>query len=614
MASTSAGLMETRADQQIKECIDTSKNFAVIAGAGSGKTTSLITALKYIRDNHGNKLNRGGKKVACITYTNRAVEVISNRLDWDDLFSVSTLHTFLWQEVKRYSKDIRDALQETIIPAYIEKKREEDNGGQSKKAVKARAKIASYESDIEALNKVSSFSYNDTNFSDYSKGLLGHDDVIRVSANLISNHDILRQILGQKYPYIVVDEAQDTFEDVVEALNILSEPVGLPVVGYFGDPQQQIYDKRAGDFSPSGDYSIIPKEENFRCSIKVIDLLNAFRTDIQQFPAGKNKDVEGSVEITLILAEEPTESRRRYSEEQLEGASQKYEQVLKEWGWDERSDIKSLFLVRQMIARRQGFPSLQSLFTGIYASSRAQEDYESGGHYLLKPFITTIYPLMTAYHQKNSRELLDILRKTSPAFDPVGVNAQKSLADMQELSNRFLERLNDLWVNHTLKEILSYCKDVDLCKLSERLCDDLLREPRQEYNSETDENDKGDWLADKFFQMSSEEIGQFVEFINENTPYSTQHGVKGEEYNDVVVVFDDTEAAWNNYSFTKMLTPNISGQPTEGQSDRTRKLAYVCFSRAEENLRIILFTLDPNAAKNELLEKDFFSEDQIIIG
>lgn len=614
MASPSKEPIETNADKKIKECIDAYRNFAVIAGAGSGKTTSLISALKYIRDNHGNILNRDGKKVVCITYTNRAVEVISSRLDWDGLFSVSTLHTFLWQEVKRFSLDIRNALQGHIILAYIEKKRTEDNGGQSQKAIKARAKVDAYEADIEALDQVNSFSYNDTNFSNYSKGLLGHNDVIKVSAYLISNHDILRKILGQKYPYIMVDEAQDTFEDVVEALNALSEPEGSPIVGYFGDPQQQIYDKRAGNFSPSGDYLIIPKEENFRCSVKVIDLLNAFRTDIQQFPAGDNKNVEGSVEIKLVLAEEPTEPRRRYSEEQLERTSHRYEEALREWGWSERENIKSLFLVRQMIARRQGFPSFQALYTGKYASSRAQEGYEKGDHYLIKPLFTTIYPLISADKENNSREIFDILRKTSPAFDPDGVNAQKSLSEMQELSSKCLERLNYLWANHTIKEILVYCKDVSLCKLSERLCDDLAREPRQEYNPETDESDKGDWLADEFFQMGTEEIGPLVEFISESTPYSTQHGVKGEEYKNVVVVFDDTEAAWNNYSFTKILTPNMSGQPTEGQSDRSTKLAYVCFSRAEENLRILLFTQNPSAAKEELLANDLFTEDQIKIG
>ncbi len=68
-----------------------------------------------------------------------------------------------------------------------------------------------------------------------------------------------------------------------------------------------------------------------------------------------------------------------------------------------------------------------------------------------------------------------------------------------------------------------------------------------------------------------------------------------------------------NYSFTKTLTPNTSGKPTEGQYDRSRNLAYVCFSRAEENLRILLFTRDPDAAKTELISNGLFGENQISI-
>ena len=75
----------------------------------------------------------------------------------------------------------------------------------------------------------------------------------------------------------------------------------------------------------------------------------------------------------------------------------------------------------------------------------------------------------------------------------------------------------------------------------------------------------------------------------------------------------DTDAAWNNYSFTKMLTPNTSGDPTEGQYNRSRKLAYVCFSRSEKNLRILLFTPDPETAKKELVSNNLFEENQISI-
>ena len=76
-------------------------------------------------------------------------------------------------------------------------------------------------------------------------------------------------------------------------------------------------------------------------------------------------------------------------------------------------------------------------------------------------------------------------------------------------------------------------------------------------------------------------------------------------------MFDDVEAAWNQFSFTKTLTPQTSGGPTEGQLEKSRKLAYVCFSRAMKNLRILLFTPNAESARDELLEAGMFSADQI---
>lgn len=72
-------------------------------------------------------------------------------------------------------------------------------------------------------------------------------------------------------------------------------------------------------------------------------------------------------------------------------------------------------------------------------------------------------------------------------------------------------------------------------------------------------------------------------------------------------MFDDTEANWNNYNFSRLLTPGTAGGAlTEGQRDRGTKLAYVCFSRAERDLRIILFTPSPESAKAELVASEPF--------
>ena len=62
-------LVPTEADAKISECIDNEVSFSVIAGAGSGKTTSLVEALKRIRVKRGETLRKNGQRVVCVTYT-----------------------------------------------------------------------------------------------------------------------------------------------------------------------------------------------------------------------------------------------------------------------------------------------------------------------------------------------------------------------------------------------------------------------------------------------------------------------------------------------------------------------------------------------------------------
>ncbi len=608
-------LIETGADIQIISCIDEKRNFSVIAGAGSGKTTSLVSALSYIRAKDGPSLRRDARQVACITFTNRARDVISERLGWDDLYLVATLHSFLWAEIKRFVPDIRKCLIEVIIPSHIEKQREKDKGGNSKAAIAAREKAAALEVDLELVADVTIFKYDDTStFSNYPEGRLSHDDVIALAGALISGNETLQRIIGQKYPYIFVDEAQDTFNEILTAINDICANEGLPIVGYFGDPMQQIYDRRAGDFHGPEGSLVIPKEENFRCSPPVIRLLNAFRTDVEQIPAGKNAETDGSVELYLVAAEAPEGPRKTYTEEQLERTAQRFEELLDSWGWREQEGLKLLFLVRQMIARRLGFIGLHRLFTGKYASTRAQEDYESGEYMLLKPFTRSIWSLVSNFREGNKKEVIDILRAYSPAFDPEGENSARSIREMLQLAEALVRELSGIWDASNLGEILRFVRDRQLYPFPERLMEELEREPmEEEYNEEFHSQDKGRWLADEFFQMDTYELATYIDFLNDKTPFSTQHGVKGEEYLNVCTVFDDTEAGWNNYSFTKMLTPATAGEGTEGQMERSRKLAYVCFSRAVEHLKIVLFTPNPDASKAELIQAELFTEEQISI-
>lgn len=599
-------------DCQIRVLIDSMTNFSVVAGAGSGKTGSLVKALNYIYASYGQQMLATGQKVACITYTNAAVTVIKKRTNLNELFVVSTIHGFMWNQISTYQEDIRHAIKEHIIPQRIEKKQEKTKGN-SKEAIKARAQIVRLNHAFSAIEHTPSFHYNENGYSDFTKGDLGHDDIIDIASNLIVNNKSLRRIIGQRFPYIFIDEAQDTFPNVLDAFNSISKNIGLPITGYFGDPIQQIYEKRAGHFQGPPGSSTIEKKINYRCSTAVINLLNAIRPELQQEPGAEN--VEGSVELLLISAEIGEGERKTYSLRQLQNNISNFDRALALFGWQEDKEVKQLYLTRQMIALRLGFSKLNKLFTGPYSSQNSEDAFKEGTHYLISPFTNTLVPLLQHFASDNWAAVSTLLRENSPALDPDGKNKNRSLREVSSEIKKCIEELTFLWKTGTTREILRFAKENDLIQSNERLDDQLLRAPRTEdYEDEIHYLDKGDWLCDEFFNLTCEELPKFYNFISNMTAYSTQHGVKGDEFPKVLVVFDDTEANWNQYSFSKLFTPQTSGkEPTEGQKTKSYNLAYVCFSRAAKDLKIILFTNNPESAKREILSSHLLHPSSIKI-
>ena len=101
--------IDDHVDAEIKMCFskDNSKSFFMFAGAGSGKTRSLINALSFLDKEMGTKLSAHSKQVAVITYTNAACDEISERLQYNPVFAVSTIHSFVWELIKNHQSDIK---------------------------------------------------------------------------------------------------------------------------------------------------------------------------------------------------------------------------------------------------------------------------------------------------------------------------------------------------------------------------------------------------------------------------------------------------------------------------------------------------------------------------
>ncbi len=94
------------------------------------------------------------------------------------------------------------------------------------------------------------------------------------------------------------------------------------------------------------------------------------------------------------------------------------------------------------------------------------------------------------------------------------------------------------------------------------------------------------------------------EFLEGRTPFTTQHKTKGTEFDNVFIILDN--GGWTNYNFEYFFTERAG---KESIIERTRKLFYVCCTRAKE--RLAVYYHNPNDAVIEKA-KEWFGEQNII--
>ena len=106
------------------------------------------------------------------------------------------------------------------------------------------------------MSKTSRFTYETG--SDYQNGILGHSDIIKMVPELIGQHPLLKFVVAQQFPFIFVDESQDTVAEVVDALKAVQKHAsGGFCLGFFGDPMQKIYPTGVGPIKSESGWSEI---------------------------------------------------------------------------------------------------------------------------------------------------------------------------------------------------------------------------------------------------------------------------------------------------------------------------------------------------------------------
>ena len=613
-----AGQPDTEADIGVRANLDREPPncFVMIAGAGSGKTTSLVKALAHLSRARAPALRRRGQKIACITYTEVAVGEIWSDVGNDALFHVSTIHSFLWTVVHPFQEDLCQWVAGRIEEKIVKAQAKLDNPRtRANTQEKARRDIERYEQQREALGSVTRFQYGTG--SDYENGVLGHDDILKVGPFLIEQRPLLRTLVARTFPFVFVDESQDTNPAFVDALKMIANTVDVDFcLGFFGDPMQKIYTAGAGDIALGEGWNEITKAENFRCPQRVLDVANRIRAEddgIQQVRgrmmdrADELEPVEGTARLFILPADDRRTQRVAQVRRWLANANA-------DGLWlsdDNKANVRVLVLVHRMAARRLGFTNLYAALND-HGSHKVKDGLLDGTAWVLRPFMAFLLPLTMAARTGADFDVMTNLRRHCPLL------AEKDLAgrDVAELLRRLQNDVTQLLTmfedgsGNTTRQVLEFVRDRGLARLDDDFESYLNHE---EVDEEEDQRNEAR-SVNAFLDCTADELWGYRTYIEDQSPFATQQGIKGAEFDRVLVVLDDEEAKYNLFSYGKYFgttelsdtdTTNIANR-ADSVVDRTRRLFYVCCSRAVRDLAVILFVHDVVATRAALERKAFF--------
>jgi DNA helicase-2/ATP-dependent DNA helicase PcrA len=407
-------------------------------------------------------------------------------------------------------------------------------------------------------------------------------------------------------------------------------------LGFFGDPMQRIYATGTGVVEAEPNWADIPKPENFRCSTKVLNLANAIRRDGDDLiqvpgqrlgPEGIIPTPEGTAHLFVLPADDTRDANLVRVREWMAARTGD-----DRWraGDDDQERVKLLVIVHQMAAKRLGFGELYTALNSR-APTSFKDGFLDGSAWPLSPCVKFLIPIAIAHKEGRQLEAMRLLREYSPLLekgDLAGVNVAERLKALRELVISIAEGIAGN-SNVTIGDLLEQVYAAGLLIFDPRLASYLDPEaapPAQpaegaenDGDQEDEESDKEMASMDAFLACPAKQLLAYQIYISERSPFGTQQGIKGAEFDRVLVVLDDAESTHNQFSYEKYLrlkapSENDLKNIEEGKEtvvERTRRLFYVSCTRALKDLAVVLFTSDPEQAESHLRQLELFEDEAI---
>ena len=399
----------------------------------------------------------------------------------------------------------------------------------------------------------------------------------KISAEKISDQiKEIRRTIAHGYAYYYDFKNDSNTKYLMILLDELIKCMSLKWIGFSNDDisnyaWQTIYQSnKACGAIEHDNIDVIKKSSNFRSSPRIVQLLNDIRPDLPQKSA--IDDFEG--EVFVITCEDYTGPRRtdrnfknELPPEELKSRLNKVtEKIKQETPADE--ELKVLMITHKVLATQQGYEKLLDILND---GLRDKEDP------FLLFFMETVEPIYHALNTSDMQLLFDILGiKRYPITKKVEKNKWKEL--QRQLDEARKKRAIDVF------EIINRTKLIPIPPKLDGWYHLYQNTPETIYASNTS--------IEAFLNLDYAQFIAVKDFLHPEAQYSTEHGVKGEEYDNVIFVISK---GWNQYQFetyAPMITKKaVIPSGKQASFERNRNLFYVCCSRPKK--RLIFFVTVP---------------------
>ncbi len=319
----------------------------VIAGAGSGKTRTLVYRLAYL-------IEQGvpPEQILLLTFTRKAAQEMLNRasLLLDDSCQQvmgGTFHAMANMLLRRYCRYLGYPPNFTILDQSDAEgivnliKSSLNFGGETKRFPSKRVIINILS---KAVNKnISVDELVDDEYghlhdfvddlvtirNHYKKfklehGLMDYDDLLINWRKILRDFPEVQEELAARFSHIMVDEYQDTNPIQAEIVRLMAH--GHDNVMVVGDDSQSIYSFRGADFRNIMDFpklfsdtTIIRLEENYRSTQKILDVTNAIIERAQEkYTKNLFTRIEGGDKPTIHSARDESVQARYVAQKIVE--------------------------------------------------------------------------------------------------------------------------------------------------------------------------------------------------------------------------------------------------------------------------------------------------------